>query len=59
MNSKIFASKSGGQFGTESHGQFNRNLQVTIKYPEMVAQIYPYFQHDKLADFGKENLWFL
>ena len=31
MNSKIFASKSGGQFGTESHGQFNRNLQVTGK----------------------------
>ena len=36
-----------------------QNLPVTIKYPEMVAEIYPYFQHDKLADFGKENLWFL
>ena len=34
-------------------------LPVTIKYPEMVAEIYPYFQHDKLPDFGKENLWFL
>ncbi len=36
-----------------------QSLPVTIKYPEMVAQIYPYFQHDKLADFGKDNLWFL
>jgi hypothetical protein len=36
-----------------------QSLPVTIKYPEMVAQIYPYFLHDKLPDFGKENLWFL
>lgn len=36
-----------------------QSLPVTIKYPEMVAQIYPYFTYDKLADFGKENLWFL
>jgi hypothetical protein len=36
-----------------------QSLPVTIKYPEMVASIYPYFQHDKLPDFGKENLWFL
>ncbi len=36
-----------------------RSLPVTIKYPEMVAEIYPYFQHDKLPDFGKESLWFL
>jgi hypothetical protein len=36
-----------------------QNLPVTIKYPEMVAEIYPHFQHDKLPDFGKENLWFL
>jgi len=36
-----------------------QSLPVTIKYPEMVAEIYPYFQHDKLPDFGKENLWFL
>jgi hypothetical protein len=36
-----------------------QSLPVTIKYPEMVAQIYPYFQHDKLPDFGKESLWFL
>ncbi|MFA5971903.1 MAG: Piwi domain-containing protein [Lentimicrobiaceae bacterium] len=36
-----------------------QSLPVTIKYPEMVASIYPYFHHDKLPDFGKENLWFL
>jgi hypothetical protein len=36
-----------------------QSLPVTIKYPEMVAEIYPHFQHDKLPDFGKENLWFL
>lgn len=36
-----------------------QSLPVTIKYPEMVAQIYPYFKYDKLPEFGKENLWFL
>lgn len=36
-----------------------QNLPVTIKYPEMVAEIYPYFEHEKLADYGKESLWFL
>ena len=36
-----------------------QNLPVTIKYPEMVAEIYPYFRYDKLPDFGKETLWFL
>ncbi len=36
-----------------------QNLPVTIKYPEMVAQIYPHFEDEKLPDFGKENLWFL
>lgn len=36
-----------------------QSLPVTIKYPEMVAEIYPHFHHDKLPDFGKENLWFL
>lgn len=35
------------------------SLPVTIKYPEMVAEIYPFFQHEKLPDFGKESLWFL
>ncbi len=36
-----------------------QNLPVTIKYPEMVAQIFPHFEGDKLPDFGKNNLWFL
>lgn len=36
-----------------------QNLPVTIKYPEMVAEIFPHFQYDKLPDFGKESLWFL
>jgi hypothetical protein len=36
-----------------------QNLPVTIKYPEMVAEIYPYFEHEKLPDYGKESLWFL
>jgi hypothetical protein len=48
--------------------QFNRmywksvsqqNIPVTIKYPEMVAVIFPHSQYDKLPDYGKENLWFL
>ncbi len=36
-----------------------QSLPVTIKYPEMVAQIYPHFEYDRLNDFGRENLWFL
>jgi len=36
-----------------------QSLPVTIKYPEMVAQIYPYFQNEKLPEFGQKNLWFL
>lgn len=36
-----------------------QNLPVTIKYPEMVAKIYPHFTHQHLADYGRENLWFL
>jgi len=36
-----------------------QNLPVTIKYPEMVAQIFPHFDGDKLPDFAKNNLWFL
>lgn len=36
-----------------------QSLPVTIKYPEMVAQIYPHFLNDKLPYFGKESLWFL
>ena len=32
---------------------------ITIKYPEMVAQIAPHFDGEDIADFGKDNLWFL
>ena len=31
---------------------------LTIKYLEMVVEIYPYFQHDKIPGFGKENCGF-
>jgi hypothetical protein len=36
-----------------------QNLPVTIKYPEMVAQIAPHFDGDEIPQFGKDNLWFL
>ncbi|KPM46583.1 Piwi domain-containing protein [Jiulongibacter sediminis] len=36
-----------------------QSLPVTIKYPAMVAKIYPYFKDPKLPEFGKETLWFL
>lgn len=36
-----------------------QNLPVTIKYPEMVAQIAPHFEDDGIPQFGKDNLWFL
>jgi hypothetical protein len=36
-----------------------QSLPVTIKYPEMVAEIFPYFKSNKIPDFGKNNLWFL
>ncbi len=36
-----------------------QNLPVTVKYPEMVAEIYPHFGTNTLPDFGKNNLWFL
>jgi hypothetical protein len=35
-----------------------QNLPVTIKYPELVAEIIPHFQSQDI-DFGQENLWFL
>ncbi len=35
-----------------------QNLPVTVKYPEMVAEIAPYFQDD-LPEFALDNLWFL
>ena len=36
-----------------------QNLPVTIKYPEMVAEIFPHFDGCEIPDFGKNNLWFL
>jgi hypothetical protein len=36
-----------------------QNLPVTIKYPEMVAEIFPHFDSQILPEFGKNNLWFL
>ena len=36
-----------------------QNLPVTIKYPEMVAEIFPHFDSKILPEFGKNNLWFL
>lgn len=36
-----------------------QNLPVTLAYPEMVAEIFPYFKYDILPDFGKKTLWFL
>jgi hypothetical protein len=36
-----------------------QNLPVTIKYPEMVAQIAPHFDGLEIPQFGKDNLWFL
>lgn len=36
-----------------------QNLPVTIKYPEMVAEMFPYFSGNEIPEFGKDNLWFL
>jgi predicted nucleotide-binding protein (sugar kinase/HSP70/actin superfamily) len=36
-----------------------QNLPVTLAYPEMVAEMFPFFRYSKLPDFGKGNLWFL
>ena len=36
-----------------------QNLPVTIKYPEMVAQIAPHFEGNDIPSYGKTNLWFL
>lgn len=36
-----------------------QNMPVTILYPQMVAEIFPYFKNPVLTDFGKETLWFL
>jgi hypothetical protein len=36
-----------------------QNLPVTLAYPEMVAEMYPYFKYEKLPAFGEKTLWFL
>jgi hypothetical protein len=36
-----------------------QNLPITIKYPEMVAEIAPHFDCLDIPTFGKDNLWFL
>lgn len=34
-------------------------LPVTIRYPEMVARKFPYFEGETIPEFGKRNFWFL
>jgi hypothetical protein len=34
-------------------------MPVTLKYPEMLAQIVPHFKYADLPPMGKESLWFL
>ncbi len=36
-----------------------QNLPVTIKYPEMVAEKFPYFDSRSMPTFGEKSLWFL
>lgn len=36
-----------------------QNLPITIKCPEMVAEIVPHFEDDYLPEFRRRNLWFL
>jgi hypothetical protein len=36
-----------------------QNLPVTIKYPEMAAEIFSHFDGPGLPPFGTKNLWFL
>jgi hypothetical protein len=36
-----------------------QNLPVTIKYPELVAEMFPHFEGNEIPPFGKDNLWFL
>lgn len=36
-----------------------QNLPITVAYPEMVAQMVPYFNDRELPSFGKTNMWFL
>lgn len=36
-----------------------QNLPVTIKYPEMVAEMFPHFKANEIPEYGKDKLWFL
>lgn len=45
-----------GRMCWKSIGQ--HKLPVT-KYPEMVAEIFPHFEHNQQPEFGNWNLWFL
>jgi len=36
-----------------------QNLPVTIKYPELVAKMFPYLEVEEIPEFGRTNLWFL
>lgn len=36
-----------------------QHLPVTIRYPEMLAEIFPHFDSYHLPEFGKDKLWFL
>lgn len=36
-----------------------KSLPVTVAYPEMVAQKFPYFEGSTIPEFGKHNFWFL
>jgi hypothetical protein len=35
------------------------NIPVTVKYPEMAAAAFPYFDSDVLSDFGRRSLWMI
>ncbi|WP_234571620.1 hypothetical protein [Rhodohalobacter sp. 614A] len=36
-----------------------QSIPVTVKYPEMVAEMFPWFESLTLPSFGRKNLWFL
>jgi len=36
-----------------------QNLPITIKYPEIIAEMFPHFRNNEIPEYGKDNLWFL
>ena len=34
-------------------------IPVTVRYPEMLAQMFPWFDSEVLPEYGKKTLWFL